>query len=68
MVERVAEERLVVDIPSEYMGILDYIKKNVNIPKKGIVSRALRDYFHKHKGLLRSRKFEEFLEEYLDGK
>jgi hypothetical protein len=62
------EERLVVDIPKEYMSILDFIKENINISKKGIVSRALRDYFYKHRGFLKPDKLEEFLNEYLEGK
>jgi len=65
---KVAEERLVVDIPKEYMEILDFIKDNVHIPKKGIVSRALRDYIYKHKSLLNVDKLEEFLEGFLEGK
>ena len=68
MIERVAEERLVVDIPKDYMDILDFIKDNVHIPKKGIVSRALRDYFYKHKSLLNVGSLEEFLEGFLEGK
>lgn len=66
--EKVAEARLVVDIPKDYMDILDFIKGNVNIPKKGIISRALRDYFYKHKDMLNVGKLEEFLEGYLEGK
>lgn len=62
------EERLVVDIPKDYMNILDFIKDNVHIPKKGIVSRALRDYFYKHKSVLNVDKAEEFLEGFLEGK
>ena len=63
----IKEERLVVDIPEGYMRILDSIKKNTNIPKKGIVTRALRDYFYRHRDVLRPDKFEEFLIEYLEG-
>ena len=63
----IREERLVVDIPEGYMRILDSIKKNTNIPKKGIVTRALRDYFYRHRDVLRPDKFEEFLIEYLEG-
>ena len=62
----IREERLVVDIPEGYMRILDSIKKNTNIPKKGIVTRALRDYFYRHRDVLRPDKFEEFLIEYLE--
>lgn len=65
---KVAEGRLVVDIPKEYMDILDFIRANVHIPKKGIISRALRDYFYKHKDMLNVDKLEEFLEGYLEGK
>jgi len=63
----IKEERLVVDIPTGYMRILDGIKKNTNIPKKGIVTRALRDYFYRHRDVLRPDKFEDFLIEYLEG-
>lgn len=62
------EGRLIVDIPNEYLDILDIIKDRVHIPKKGIVSRALRDYFYKHRNVLKANKAEEFLIEYLDGK
>jgi len=68
MMEKVAEERLVVDIPKDYMDILDFIKGNVHIPKKGIVSRALREYFYKHKNVLNVDKLEEFLVDFLEGK
>ncbi len=61
------EARLVVDIPKEYMEILDFIRDTVHIPKKGIISRALRDYFFKHKDMLKQRDAEAFLEEYLEG-
>lgn len=63
----VKEERLVVDIPEGYMRILDAIKEQINVPKKGIVTRALRDYFYKHRDILKPDKFEEFLVEYLEG-
>jgi hypothetical protein len=63
----VNEERLVVDIPEGYMRILDAIKEQINVPKKGIVTRALRDYFYKHRDLLKHDKFEDFLVEYLEG-
>lgn len=62
------EKRLVVDIPDNYMDYLDYIKNTVHIPKKGIVSRALRDYFYRHRSILRAHKAEEFLIEYLEGR
>ncbi len=62
------EERLVVDIPRDYMQILDFIRTTIHIPKKGIVSRALRDYFYKHRDLLKTGKQEEFLIKYLEGK
>lgn len=62
------EKRLVVDIPYTYMEYLDYIKNTVHIPKKGIVKRALRDYFYKHKDILKENKAEEFLIEYLEGR
>lgn len=62
------ESRLVVDIPTEYMDILDYVRAAVHIPKKGIVSRALRDYFYKHKDVLKANKAEDFLIDYLEGK
>lgn len=62
------EGRLVVDIPKDYMDILDFIKNNVHIPKKSIVSRALRDYFYKHQNVLNVDKAEEFLEGFLEGK
>jgi len=62
------EIRLVVDIPVGYMKILDVIKGNASIPKKGIVIRALRDYFYKHRRLLNVDKMEEFLVEYLEGR
>jgi hypothetical protein len=62
------ESRLVVDIPKDYMDILDFIRTTVHIPKKGIISRALRDYFYKHKDLLKQRDAETFLEKYLEGK
>jgi len=62
----IKEERLVVDIPEGYMKILDSIKESVNIPKKGIVTRALRDYFYRHRDVLKPDKFEEFLIEYLE--
>ena len=62
------ESRLVVDIPTEFMDILDFIKETIHIPKKGIVSRALRDYFYKHKDMLKQRDAEAFLIEYLEGK
>ena len=63
----IKEERLVVDIPEGYMRILDNIKENINVPKKGIVTRALRDYFYKHRDVLKPDKLEEFLVEYLEG-
>lgn len=62
------EIRLVVDIPIGYMKILDVIKGNASISKKGIVVRALRDYFYKHRKLLNVDKMEEFLVEYLEGR
>lgn len=62
------EIRLVVDIPVGYMKILDVIKGNASISKKGIVIRALRDYFYKHRKLLNVDKMEEFLVEYLEGR
>ena len=62
------ETRLVVDIPIGYMKILDVIKGNIHVSKKGIVCRALRDYFYKHRQLLKSDKIEEFLVEYLEGR
>lgn len=62
------ETRLVVDIPIGYMKILDVIKGNISISKKGIVIRALRDYFYKHRRLLNVDKIEEFLVEYLEGR
>lgn len=62
------ESRLVVDIPDNYMDYLDYIRNTVHIPKKGIVKRALQDYFYKHRNILREHKAEEFLIEYLEGK
>jgi len=62
------EVRLVVDIPQGYMKILDVIKGNVSVSKKGIVIRALRDYFYKHRKLLTVDKMEEFLVEYLEDK
>lgn len=62
------EVRLVVDIPVGYMKILDVIKGNSSISKKGIVIRALRDYFYKHRRLLNVDKMEEFLIEYLEGR
>lgn len=62
------EVRLVVDIPQGYMKILDVIKGNSSISKKGIVIRALRDYFYKHRRVLTVDKIEEFLVEYLEGR
>jgi len=62
------ETRLVVDIPVGYMKMLDVIKGNAGIPKKGIVIRALRDYFYKHKKFLSTDRVEEFLVEYLEGR
>jgi len=62
------EARLVVDIPTEYMEILDFIRETIHIPKKGIISRALRDYFYKHKDMLKQRDAEAFLIEYLEGR
>jgi len=68
MEELTNETRLVVDIPLGYMKILDVIKGNASISKKGIVIRALRDYFYKHRKLLNVDKMEEFLIEYLEGR
>jgi len=68
MIEKVDEKRLVVDIPKDYMDILDFIKSSTGVPKKGIISRALRDYFYKHKSVLTVGKLEEFLVSYLEGK
>ncbi|GAH89771.1 unnamed protein product [marine sediment metagenome] len=62
------EVRLVLYIPVGYMKILDVIKGNSSISKKGIVIRALRDYFYKHRKLLNVDKMEEFLIEYLEGR
>ena len=62
------EARLVVDIPKEYMEILDFIRETIHIPKKGIISRALREYFYKHKDMLKQRDAEAFLVEYLEGR
>jgi len=62
------EARLVVDIPKEYMEILDFIRETAHIPKKGIISRALREYFYKHKDMLKQRDAEAFLVEYLEGR
>lgn len=50
------------------MDILDFIRETAHIPKKGIISRALRDYFYKHKELLRQKDAETFLVQYLEGK
>ena len=61
------ESRLVVDIPEKYAEYLDYIKNTIHIPKKGIVKRALRDYFYKHRKILRENRAEEFLIKYLGG-
>lgn len=61
------ESRLIVDIPEKYAEYLDYIRREVHIPKKGIVQRALRDYFYKHRKILRENKAEEFLVKYLEG-
>jgi len=61
------EARLVVDIPKEYMEILDFIRETIHIPKKGIISRALREYFYKHRDMLKQRDAEAFLIEYLEG-
>lgn len=61
------ERRLVVDIPEKYMDYLDYIRSEIHVPKKGIVKRALRDYFYKHRNILRENKAEEFLVKYLEG-
>lgn len=61
------EGRLVVDIPMEYMDILNFIRASVHIPKKGIVARALRDYFYKHRSVLKENTAEEFLIKYLEG-
>ena len=66
--KNVEEARLVVDIPKGYMDILDTIKETIHVPKKGIVSRALRDYIYKHRNVMKVDKLEEFLEEYLEGK
>ena len=66
--ELTRDVRLVVDIPLGYMKILDVIKGNSSISKKGIVIRALRDYFYKHRRLLNVDKMEEFLIEYLEGR
>lgn len=68
MEELTNETRLVVDIPVGYMKMLDIIKENISISKKGIVIRALRDYFYKHKRFLTVDKLEEFLIEYLEGR
>lgn len=50
------------------MEILDFIRETMHIPKKGIISRALREYFYKHRDMLKQRDAEAFLVEYLEGR
>lgn len=52
------------------MKILDKIKDELHVPKKGIVEKALLDYFYKHFGdkkVLDSKTLDEFLSNYLEG-